>query len=106
MPEMLTPTAAIMGAGYERVALLTDGRFSGGTRGPCIGHITPEAYDRGPLAAVRDGDMIEIDIPARKLNVFLDEDEIEDRLLAVKPPVRDMSPLLMKIRRESDGENR
>ena len=106
MPEMLTPTAAIMGAGYERVALLTDGRFSGGTRGPCIGHITPEAYDRGPLAAVRDGDMIEIDIPARKLNVFLDEDEIEDRLLAVRPPVRDKSPLLMKIRRESDGENR
>ena len=105
MPEMLTPTAAIMGAGYERVALLTDGRFSGGTRGPCIGHIMPEAYDRGPLAAVKDGDMIEIDIPARKLNVFLDEDEIEDRLRIVIPPARDMSPLLQKIRSESHGKN-
>jgi dihydroxy-acid dehydratase len=99
MPEMLTPTAAIMGAGFNRVALLTDGRFSGGTRGPCIGHILPEAYEKGPLAAVKDGDMIEIDIPARRLHVFLDDEEIKNRLQAVRPPVREMSPLLKQIRR-------
>ena len=98
MPEMLTPTAAVMGAGFTRVALITDGRFSGGTRGPCIGHITPEAYLGGPLAAVRDGDVIEIDIPQRTLNIGLSADEISHRVSQAEPPERSMSPLLERYR--------
>jgi dihydroxy-acid dehydratase len=69
MPEMLTPTDTIMGAGYKWVALITDGRFSGGTTGPCIGHIEREAYNGGTIGAIKDGDRVEIDIPNRKLNV-------------------------------------
>jgi len=80
MPEMLTPTAAIMGAGFKKVALITDGRFSGGTRGPCIGHIEPEAYNGGVIGIIRDGDIISIDIPARKLDVSLSDEEIRKRL--------------------------
>jgi len=100
MPEMLTPTSAISGAGFKRVALLTDGRFSGGTRGPCVGHIEPEAFVGGPLAAVRDGDIIEVDIPKRKLNVKLNEAEIKARLKTAKPPERKMSPMLKRYRRD------
>jgi dihydroxy-acid dehydratase len=100
MPEMLTPTAAIMGAGFKRVALLTDGRFSGGTRGPCIGHIEPEAYVGGPLAAVKDGDLITVDIPGRKLNVNLSDAEIKERLKKAKAPERKMSPMLKRYRRD------
>lgn len=86
MQEMLSPTSAIMGMGLgDKVALVTDGRFSGGTRGACIGHVSPEAAARGPIAALRQGDIIEIDIPARKLDVCLSEEEIQARL-AVLPP--------------------
>lgn len=81
MQEMLSPTSALMGMGMgDKVALITDGRFSGGTRGACIGHISPEAAARGPIAAVRNGDVIDIDIPAGILNVRLSDDEIERRL--------------------------
>ncbi|RII30558.1 MAG: dihydroxy-acid dehydratase [Geobacter sp.] len=74
MREMLAPTAAIMGMGLgDSVALITDGRFSGGTRGPCIGHISPEAAEGGPIALVEDGDRIRLDIPARKLELLVDE---------------------------------
>lgn len=84
MPEMLTPTSAIMGMGLgDKVALLTDGRFSGGTRGACIGHISPEAAEHGPIAAVNNGDIISLDIPNRKLNVELSNTEIENRLKAL-----------------------
>jgi dihydroxy-acid dehydratase len=100
MPEMLSPTAAIMGAGFKKVALLTDGRFSGGTRGPCIGHIEPEAYLGGPLGAVRDEDIITVDIPNRKLDVKLSDDEIKERLAKAKPPERKMTPFLVKYRRD------
>jgi len=100
MPEMLTPTSAIMGAGYKRVALLTDGRFSGGTRGPCIGHIEPEAYVGGPIGAVRDGDIITIDIPKRKLNVKISAAEIKKRLAEAKPPKRKLTPFLERFRRD------
>lgn len=87
MREMLGPTAAIAGMGLaEDVALITDGRFSGGTRGPCVGHISPEAAAGGPLAALKDGDEIIIDIPARKLEVKLTELEIKSRLAKVRPP--------------------
>ncbi len=78
MQEMLSPTAAIRGRGI-RAALITDGRFSGGTRGLCIGHISPEAASDGPIAVVRDGDTIEIDSENRTLNVALDDSEIQKR---------------------------
>ncbi len=86
MPEMLTPTSAVMGMGLgSSVALITDGRFSGATRGASIGHVSPEAAEGGPLAAVQEGDVIEIDIPARKLNVKLSDSEIQKRLSQLKP---------------------
>lgn len=86
MPEMLAPTSAIMGMGLgDKVALITDGRFSGGTRGACIGHISPEAADGGPIAAIKEGDIISIDIPSRTLNVKLSASEIQSRLKALKP---------------------
>ncbi len=81
MPEMLSPTSAIMGMGLgDSVALITDGRFSGGTRGACIGHVSPEAAARGPIAALREGDLIEIDLHSRTLNLLLSEAEIAGRL--------------------------
>jgi len=87
MREMLSPTAAIAGMGLmESVALVTDGRFSGGTRGPCIGHVSPEAAEGGPIALVQDGDVIEIDIPARLLNLKVSKDEIDKRRKAWKAP--------------------
>jgi len=87
MREMLSPTSAIAGMGLsESVALITDGRFSGGTRGPCIGHISPEAAEGGPLAAVKDGDTIEIDIPKRRIGVRLSDKEIGKRLRSWKKP--------------------
>ncbi|MDD7201651.1 MAG: dihydroxy-acid dehydratase [Sphaerochaetaceae bacterium] len=81
MREMLTATATLVAMGYgECVALVTDGRFSGATRGPCIGHISPEAVCGGPIAAVRDGDLISIDITARKIDLLVDPKEIAMRL--------------------------
>jgi dihydroxy-acid dehydratase len=86
MREMLSPTAAIAGMGLsDSVALITDGRFSGATRGPCIGHVSPEAAEGGPIAALRDGDIISIDIPSRRLNVELSDEEIKQRLSSWKP---------------------
>jgi len=80
MREMLAPTAAIMGMGLgDSVALITDGRFSGGTRGPCIGHISPEAAVGGPIALVADGDRIVLDIPNRKLELLVDETTLAER---------------------------
>ena len=80
MPEMLAPTSAIMGMGLgSKVALITDGRFSGGTRGACIGHVSPEAAERGVIAVIENGDIISIDIPNKKLEVELSENEIEER---------------------------
>ena len=92
MQEMLSPTSAIMGMGLgESVALITDGRFSGGTRGACIGHVSPEAAARGPIAALQNGDMIAIDLEARTLNVQLSDEEIETRLAAL-PPFESQNP--------------
>jgi dihydroxy-acid dehydratase len=83
MQEMLSPTSAIMGMGLgDKVALVTDGRFSGGTRGACIGHVSPEAAAGGPIAALRPGDTVDIDLPARTLSVRLSEAEIQQRLAA------------------------
>lgn len=85
MREMLNPTTVIAGMGL-RVALLTDGRFSGATRSACIGHVSPEAMEGGPIALLRDGDMISIDIPGRKLEVKLNPNELKDRLQAWVQP--------------------
>jgi dihydroxy-acid dehydratase len=80
MREMLSPTSAISGMGLDKdVALITDGRFSGGTRGASIGHISPEASEGGPIAFVQEGDIIEIDIPGRHLNVRITETELAAR---------------------------
>jgi len=87
MREMLKPTAALMGTGLGGgVALVTDGRFSGATRGPCIGHVTPEAIDGGPIAVVKEGDTISIDIPKRRLDLKIPEEELQKRLKQWKPP--------------------
>ncbi len=87
MREMLSPTAAIAGMGLlDSVALITDGRFSGGTRGACIGHVCPEAADGGPISLVKEGDTIEIDIPGRSLNLKVSKEEIEKRKKTWKPP--------------------
>ncbi|RPI06505.1 MAG: dihydroxy-acid dehydratase [Ignavibacteriae bacterium] len=84
MQEMLSPTSTIMGMGLgDKVALITDGRFSGGTRGACIGHVSPEAASGGPIAALREGDMIDIDLEARTLNVRLSDEEIHSRIAAL-----------------------
>ena len=99
MPEMLTPTSVISGAGL-RVALITDGRFSGGTRGACIGHIEPEAYNGGVIGVIKNGDIIEIDIPNRKLNVRLSKDEIARRFKKIKIPQRKMTSFLEKFRKD------
>ncbi len=86
MPEMLSPTSAIMGRGLgESVALITDGRFSGGSRGACIGHISPEAAERGPIAALQNGDMITIDIPSKSISVNLTDAIINERLAMLNP---------------------
>ena len=86
MPEMLSPTSAIMGRGLgDSVALITDGRFSGGSRGACIGHVSPEAADHGPIAALNNGDMITINIPERSLSVNLSDEIINARLASLKP---------------------
>jgi len=87
MQEMLSPTSSIVGAGLgESVALITDGRFSGGTRGACIGHISPEAAVGGTIGLLKEGDIIEIDIPNNKINVKLSEKELAERIKAWKPP--------------------
>jgi dihydroxy-acid dehydratase len=87
MREMLTPTSAVAGMGLDRdVALITDGRFSGASRGASIGHISPEAAEGGPLALVREGDLIKIDIPSRKLELLVDEEELEKRRAKWQPP--------------------
>jgi len=84
MPEMLSPTSAIMGMGLgKKVALVTDGRFSGGTRGACIGHISPEAAEGGPIAILQEGDTININIPDKTINIDLSNEEIQSRLNAL-----------------------
>jgi dihydroxy-acid dehydratase len=99
MPEMLFPTSMIAGMGLsESVALITDGRFSGATRGGSIGHVSPEAYDGGPIAAVRDGDIIEIDIPSRKLDLKISDDEMKERLKNMKAPKKELTGVLRKYR--------
>jgi len=101
MPELLAVTATLMlRRKLDKVALITDGRFSGATSGPCIGHVSPEAYMGGPIAIVKDGDMIFIDIPKRKLDINLSDEEIEQRFSNWKPLEREIkSKVLIKYKK-------
>jgi dihydroxy-acid dehydratase len=96
MPETLAVTLGMEFSGVQRVALITDGRFSGATAGPCVGHVSPEAYVGGPIAALKDGDEISIDIPGRKLEVRLSDTELKDRLAGWSPPEREVPPGFMR----------
>jgi dihydroxy-acid dehydratase len=105
MREMLNPTSAISGMEIKSVALITDGRFSGGTRGPCIGHVSPEAMAGGPLAAVKNGDIIKIDIPNRTLQFDVSEMEIKARIEKATIPDRKVKGWLaryMKLATSAD----
>jgi dihydroxy-acid dehydratase len=97
MREMLSPTSAIIGMGLgDSVALITDGRFSGGTQGACIGHVSPEAAEGGPIALVEEGDIIEIDIPQRRLDLKVSKEELERRRKKWKPPQKKLKGVLKK----------
>jgi dihydroxy-acid dehydratase len=97
MPEMLTPTSALAGAGLgDSVALITDGRFSGASRGASIGHVAPEGLDGGPIALVEDGDLISIDIPGRALTLEINEGEMATRRVAWQRPAREYSGVLRR----------
>ena len=96
MPEMLSPTSALMGLGYTRVVLVTDGRFSGGTRGPCIGHVCPEAAAGGPIGLVREGDPIEIDLHERRIDLHVDKGELKRRRATHKVPKKKVSGVLAR----------
>jgi len=84
MPEMLSITMMLEMMGLKRTALITDGRFSGATAGPCVGHVSPEAYEGGPIAALEDGDLITIDVPKRRIEVQLSEEQLRERLKKVR----------------------
>jgi dihydroxy-acid dehydratase len=96
MPEMLSPTSALMGLGYTRVALVTDGRFSGGTRGPCIGHVTPEAAVGGPIGLIHDGDIIDIDIRERRIDLLLSKAELKRRRTFFAPKHKSLKGILAR----------
>jgi dihydroxy-acid dehydratase len=101
MREMLAVTAALMGAGLgDSVALLTDGRFSGATRGLMAGHVSPEAAHGGPIAALREGDIVHFDIDARRLSVELSDDELAERMKNLTPiPLRISTGVMGKYAR-------
>ena len=99
MPEMLSPTSALMGLGYTHVALVMDGRFSGGTRGPCIGHVAPEATAGGPIGLVREGDIIRIDLYEQTLDLLVDETELAERRKAWMPKERELKGVLARYAR-------
>ncbi|MDQ1276785.1 MAG: dihydroxy-acid dehydratase [Euryarchaeota archaeon] len=106
MREMLAATAAIGGMGLlESVALITDGRFSGGTRGPCIGHVSPEASEGGPIGLVKEGDLIEINIPERVLNLKVSEEELEKRRAVFVPPKKKVTGYLARYQRAVHSAN-
>jgi dihydroxy-acid dehydratase len=105
MREMLNPTSAIFGLDIKKVALITDGRFSGGTRGPCIGHVSPEAQAGGPIAVVEDGDMIRIDMPRREIELLVSPEEIEQRLGKVVHPQKEVKGWLARYRKLATSAN-
>ena len=106
MREMLASTAAIAGMGLlESVALITDGRFSGGTRGPCIGHVSPEASEGGPIGLVKEGDLIEINIPERALNLKVSAEELQKRKAAFVPLKKEVTGYLARYQRSVHSAN-
>jgi dihydroxy-acid dehydratase len=105
MAEMLSPTSAIMGFGYKKVVLVTDGRFSGGTRGPCIGHVAPEAATGGPIALVREGDLIEVDLFKRKIDLLVPKKEMDMRSKSWKPPHRKLTGVLARYAKTVEQAN-
>jgi len=106
MREMLSITSVIWGRGLEeKVALLTDGRFSGGTRGPCIGHISPEAAEGGPIGLVKNGDVIEIDIKNRRLDLKVSAEEMKKRKKEYKKPVKKLDGFLSRYSRMVKSAN-
>ena len=103
MREMSIPAAMLMGMGlHTSVAMITDGRFSGASRGPCVGHIAPEAWDGGPIACVRDGDIITIDLEHKLLQVELSDEELEQRRREIKRPDHP-APGVLKAYRDGVG---
>lgn len=106
MREMLNPTSAISGMGIKNVALITDGRFSGGTRGPCVGHISPEAMKKGPIAIVKEGDVIKIDIPNRRLDLKVSNSEIKDRLEELILPEKEVKGWLSRYRKMASSADK
>ncbi|MEG0615172.1 MAG: dihydroxy-acid dehydratase, partial [Oscillospiraceae bacterium] len=101
MREMLAPTASLVGMGLDKsVALITDGRFSGATRGPAIGHVSPEAAVGGTIALVENGDLVNIDIPNKKLELLVDDAELAKRKAAWKPIDRQLSGYLKRYAKQ------
>jgi len=105
MPEMLAPTSALMGLGYSSVALVTDGRFSGGTRGACIGHVAPEAAAGGPIGLVMEGDIIDIDLNADKIDLKVDDRILAERKKNWKPEKKALSGVLARYARTVEQAN-
>ena len=105
MPEMLSPTSALMGLGYTSVVLITDGRFSGGTRGPCIGHVAPEAAVGGPIAFVQNGDLIEVDLFSKKIDLCVDAKEMQKRKTNWKPPQKSLKGVLARYAKTVEQAN-
>jgi len=102
MRELSIPAAMLTGLGLnDSVAMITDGRFSGATQGPCIGHVAPEAYVGGPIAVVREGDLIEIDIQGRQLNLLVTEEELERRLSTWEPHLPEIADGFLKLYRQT-----
>ena len=96
MPEILAVTLQLVMSGLSRVALITDGRFSGATSGPCVGHVSPEAYLGGPIGLLEDGDRITIDIPNRSINVDLSDEALEQRRMRWQPVEKPVPPGFMR----------
>ena len=105
MPEMLSPTSALMGLGYTKVVLITDGRFSGGTRGPCIGHVAPEAAVGGPIALVMEGDQIAIDLFEKTIDILVDTPTLEQRERNLKPRKKKLTGVLARYAKTVEQAN-
>jgi dihydroxy-acid dehydratase len=100
MQEMLSPTSYIVGMGLgDKVALITDGRFSGGTAGACIGHVSPEAAEGGPIGLLRNGDRLRIDFPNRKMDILVSEAELAERRKSFKPVKQDLGGWLARYQK-------
>jgi dihydroxy-acid dehydratase len=98
---MSIPAAMLVGMGlHHSVAMVTDGRYSGATRGPCVGHVCPEAWDGGPISVVEDGDLIEIDIPGRRLDLKISQEQIEKRLAQKRKKPNHPAPGMLRAYRE------